>query len=99
MESSYPPAAGVAARIFSVKCVQLLHYVLRLFLVEDHHWHLVYVQQKTVSRLAASELQDDNCHHHQLPVPRMKYEIWIYSPWVEEVHLLFFELTRGGLSL
>ena len=75
MESSYPPAAGVAARGFSVKSVQLLLYVLGLFLVEDHHWYLVYLRQKTVFRLAASELQDDNCYHHQLTVPRMKYEI------------------------
>jgi glutamate dehydrogenase len=31
------------------------------------------------------------------PYPRPKYEIWVYSPRVEGVHLRFGELARGGL--
>ena len=31
------------------------------------------------------------------PLPRPKYEIWVYSPRVEGVHLRFGELARGGL--
>jgi glutamate dehydrogenase len=31
------------------------------------------------------------------PFPRPKYEIWVYSPRVEGVHLRFGELARGGL--
>lgn len=32
-----------------------------------------------------------------LPYPRPKYEIWVYSPRVEGVHLRFGEVARGGL--
>ncbi|MFF1383923.1 NAD-glutamate dehydrogenase [Arthrobacter sp. NPDC058288] len=31
------------------------------------------------------------------PLPRPKYEIWVYSPRVEGVHLRFGEIARGGL--
>ena len=31
------------------------------------------------------------------PYPRPKYEIWVYSPRVEGVHLRFGEVARGGL--
>lgn len=31
------------------------------------------------------------------PLPRPKYEIWVYSPRVEGVHLRFGALARGGL--
>ncbi|WP_312179474.1 NAD-glutamate dehydrogenase [Arthrobacter sp.] len=31
------------------------------------------------------------------PFPRPKYEIWVYSPKVEGVHLRFGEVARGGL--
>lgn len=31
------------------------------------------------------------------PLPRPKYEIWVYSPRVEGVHLRFGDLARGGL--
>ena len=31
------------------------------------------------------------------PAPRPKYEIWVYSPRVEGVHLRFGALARGGL--
>jgi glutamate dehydrogenase len=31
------------------------------------------------------------------PFPRPKYEIWLYSPQVEGVHLRFGEVARGGL--
>ncbi|MEV7605663.1 NAD-glutamate dehydrogenase [Paenarthrobacter sp. NPDC089322] len=31
------------------------------------------------------------------PVPRPKYEIWVYSPRLEGVHLRFGDLARGGL--
>ncbi len=31
------------------------------------------------------------------PFPRPKFEIWVYSPRVEGVHLRFGELARGGL--
>jgi glutamate dehydrogenase len=32
-----------------------------------------------------------------LPAPRPKYEIWVYSPGVEGVHLRFGAVARGGL--
>ena len=32
-----------------------------------------------------------------LPAPRPKYEIWVYSPRVEGVHLRFGPVARGGL--
>ncbi len=32
-----------------------------------------------------------------LPAPRPKFEIWVYSPWVEGVHLRFGPVARGGL--
>ncbi len=32
-----------------------------------------------------------------LPLPRPKYEIWVYSPRVEGVHLRFGAVARGGL--
>src|SRR5213075_2830327 len=32
-----------------------------------------------------------------LPAPRPKYEIWVYSPTVEGVHLRFGAVARGGL--
>ncbi|MGO4857780.1 NAD-glutamate dehydrogenase [Arthrobacter sp. 2MCAF14] len=31
------------------------------------------------------------------PFPRPKYELWVYSPRVEGVHLRFGDLARGGL--
>ena len=33
----------------------------------------------------------------ELPMPRPKYEIWVYSPRVEGVHLRFGKVARGGL--
>ncbi|GGC50453.1 NAD-glutamate dehydrogenase [Chelatococcus reniformis] len=33
----------------------------------------------------------------QLPLPRPLYEIWVYSPQVEGVHLRFGKVARGGL--
>lgn len=33
----------------------------------------------------------------ELPDPRPKYEIWVYSPRVEGVHLRFGKVARGGL--
>ncbi|HTJ68222.1 MAG TPA: NAD-glutamate dehydrogenase [Actinospica sp.] len=32
-----------------------------------------------------------------LPMPRPKFEIWVYSPRVEGVHLRFGKVARGGL--
>ncbi|WP_344133916.1 NAD-glutamate dehydrogenase [Saccharopolyspora halophila] len=32
-----------------------------------------------------------------LPEPRPQYEIFVYSPWVEGVHLRFGSVARGGL--
>ena len=32
-----------------------------------------------------------------LPFPRPMYEIWVYSPRVEGVHLRFGKVARGGL--
>ncbi|NEE42897.1 NAD-glutamate dehydrogenase, partial [Streptomyces sp. SID7982] len=32
-----------------------------------------------------------------LPAPRPAYEIWVYSPRVEGVHLRFGKVARGGL--
>lgn len=36
-------------------------------------------------------------HIDGAPFPRPKYEIWVYSPQVEGVHLRFGEVARGGL--
>ena len=33
----------------------------------------------------------------ELPLPRPKFEIWVYSPRVEGVHLRFGHVARGGL--
>lgn len=33
----------------------------------------------------------------QMPAPKPKYEIWVYSPRVEGVHLRFGKVARGGL--
>jgi len=33
----------------------------------------------------------------ELPAPRPEYEIWVYSPRVEGVHLRFGKVARGGL--
>ncbi|TFB72740.1 NAD-glutamate dehydrogenase [Cryobacterium glaciale] len=33
----------------------------------------------------------------QMPSPKPKYEIWVYSPRVEGVHLRFGKVARGGL--
>jgi glutamate dehydrogenase len=33
----------------------------------------------------------------ELPLPRPAYEIWVYSPRVEGVHLRFGKVARGGL--
>src|SRR5262249_20856150 len=33
----------------------------------------------------------------ELPAPRPAYEIWVYSPRVEGVHLRFGKVARGGL--
>jgi glutamate dehydrogenase len=32
-----------------------------------------------------------------LPAPRPKFEIFVYSPWLEAVHLRFGRVARGGL--
>jgi len=32
-----------------------------------------------------------------LPLPRPRFEIWVYSPWVEGVHLRAGAIARGGL--
>ncbi len=39
----------------------------------------------------------DPQHLPELPAPRPKYEIWVYSPQVEGVHLRFGAVARGGL--
>ncbi len=33
----------------------------------------------------------------QMPAPKPRYEIWVYSPRVEGVHLRFGKVARGGL--
>ena len=33
----------------------------------------------------------------ELPAPRPMFEIWVYSPRVEGVHLRFGKVARGGL--
>lgn len=48
-------------------------------------------QQKRVVVQAQSQLIDE------LPLPRPKYEIFVYSPRVEGVHLQFGNVARGGL--
>ncbi len=39
----------------------------------------------------------DPQHITDLPLPRPKFEIWVYSPQVEGVHLRFGSVARGGL--
>jgi glutamate dehydrogenase len=39
----------------------------------------------------------DPTHIDGLPFPRPKFEIWVYSPRVEGVHLRFGKVARGGL--
>jgi glutamate dehydrogenase len=43
-----------------------------------------------VVKLDAAEVPD-------LPAPRPKYEMWVYSPRFEAVHLRFGDVARGGL--
>ncbi len=33
----------------------------------------------------------------ELPEPRPRFEVWVYSPWTEGVHLRFGHVARGGL--
>ncbi len=39
----------------------------------------------------------DSARVAELPLPRPRYEIWVYSPSVEGVHLRFGSVARGGL--
>jgi glutamate dehydrogenase len=39
----------------------------------------------------------DPTHIPGLPQPRPKFEVWVYSPHVEAVHLRFGKVARGGL--
>ncbi|MBO0847793.1 MAG: NAD-glutamate dehydrogenase, partial [Nocardioides sp.] len=39
----------------------------------------------------------DPRHIPDLPEPRPRYEIWVYSPQIEGVHLRFGPIARGGL--
>ncbi|MCG2622724.1 NAD-glutamate dehydrogenase [Arthrobacter sp. I2-34] len=51
-----------------------------------------YFQHKPYMSFKFSPEQIDSA-----PFPRPKYEIWVYSPQVEGVHLRFGEVARGGL--
>ncbi|MCU1572656.1 MAG: glutamate dehydrogenase, partial [Micrococcaceae bacterium] len=51
-----------------------------------------YFQDKPYLSLKLSPAQIEG-----LPFPRPLYEIWVYSPRVEGVHLRFGEVARGGL--
>jgi glutamate dehydrogenase len=42
-------------------------------------------------------LKFDTARIDGAPFPRPKYEIWVYSPQVEGVHLRFGKVARGGL--
>jgi glutamate dehydrogenase len=46
---------------------------------------------------AALAFKLDPCAVRELPEPRPKFEIWVYSPRVEGVHLRFGAVARGGL--
>ncbi len=46
---------------------------------------------------AAFAVKLDPCSIEDLPEPRPKFEIWVYSPRVEGVHLRFGPVARGGL--
>ncbi|HEX2905179.1 MAG TPA: NAD-glutamate dehydrogenase [Jatrophihabitans sp.] len=46
---------------------------------------------------AAFAVKLDPAQIDELPEPRPKFEIWVYSPRVEGVHLRFGSVARGGL--
>lgn len=47
-------------------------------------------QTRLAFKLSTREIED-------APLPRPRYEIWVYSPMVEGVHLRFGDVARGGL--
>ena len=49
------------------------------------------------NRRAALALKLEPRHIPELPEPRPRFEIWVYSPRVEGVHLRFGAVARGGL--
>ncbi len=49
------------------------------------------------NRRTALALKLESRHIPELPAPRPRFEIWVYSPWVEGVHLRFGLIARGGL--
>ena len=49
------------------------------------------------NRRAALALKLDPRQLTELPEPRPRFEIWVYSPRVEGVHLRFGAVARGGL--
>ncbi|UNK47069.1 NAD-glutamate dehydrogenase [Arthrobacter sulfonylureivorans] len=51
-----------------------------------------YFQNKTYFSFKLSPARIEGA-----PFPRPKYEIWVYSPRVEGVHLRFGDVARGGL--
>ncbi len=53
--------------------------------------------QAPLGRRAALAFKLDPQQIAVLPQPRPKYEIWVYSPRVEGVHLRFGAVARGGL--
>ncbi|HKC30016.1 MAG TPA: NAD-glutamate dehydrogenase [Jatrophihabitans sp.] len=48
-------------------------------------------------RRSAVAVKLDPRHISELPAPRPRFEIWVYSPRVEGVHLRFGPVARGGL--
>ncbi|UQX88596.1 NAD-glutamate dehydrogenase [Jatrophihabitans telluris] len=51
----------------------------------------------SVSRPEAFAVKLDSREVPDLPEPRPRFEIWVYSPRVEGVHLRFGAVARGGL--
>ncbi|MGI8762315.1 MAG: NAD-glutamate dehydrogenase, partial [Jatrophihabitantaceae bacterium] len=49
------------------------------------------------NRRTALAVKLDPRRNAELPEPRPRYEIWVYSPRVEGVHLRFGAVARGGL--
>ncbi len=52
---------------------------------------------RTGERRAAVAVKLDPRQIPELPEPRPRFEIWVYSPRVEGVHLRFGPVARGGL--
>jgi glutamate dehydrogenase len=56
-----------------------------------------YFQGQAGARKPVMSFKLDPSRIPELPLPRPMFEIWVYSPRVEGVHLRFGKVARGGL--